>query len=66
MERAKELFKNAGGVVLLLMLSIWLAGSSQVGHLLNHDEFARALDHFMAGVTRVIGSGFHWLAEKGQ
>jgi hypothetical protein len=66
MEHAKELFKNAGGVVLLLMLSIWLAGSSQAGHLLNHGEYTRALDHFMAGVLRVVGSGFHWLAEKGR
>jgi len=60
------MFKNAGGVVLLLMLYIWLAGSSQAGHLLNHGEYTRALDHFMAGVSRVVGSGFHWLASSGR
>jgi hypothetical protein len=66
MERAKEMFKNAGAVVLLLMLYIWLAGSSQAGHLLNHGEYARALDHVMAGVLRVVGSGFHWLVGRGR
>ena len=66
MERAWALFKNVGGVVLLLMVCIWLAGSSQEGHLLNHGEYTRALDHVMAGIIRVIGSGVHWLVEKGQ
>lgn len=66
MERTWELFKNVGGVVLLLMVCIWLAGSSQAGHLLNHGEYARALDHVMAGVIRVIALGFHWLVEKGR
>jgi hypothetical protein len=66
MERAKELFKNVGAAVLLLMVCIYLVGSSQAGHPLNHGEYARALDHVMAGVLRVIGSGFHWLMEKGR
>jgi len=66
MERVWEFFKNVGGVVLLFMICIWLAGSSQAGHLLNHGEYARALDHVMAGIHRVIGAGFHWLVEKGQ
>lgn len=66
MERTRELFKNVGGVVLLLMVCIWLAGSSQAGHPLNHGEYTRALDHVMAGILRVIGSGFHWLVGKGR
>ena len=66
MERSWQLLKNIGGAVLLMMLCIWFAGSSQAGHLLNHGEYARALDHVMAGFSRVIGSGFHWLVEKGR
>jgi hypothetical protein len=66
MERTWGLFKNVGSVVLLLMICIWLAGSSQAGHALNHGEYARALDHVIGGVLRVIGSGLHWLLKIGR
>jgi hypothetical protein len=61
-----ELLRNIGGVVLLVMLGIWLMGSSQAGHLLGHGEFARALDHFISGGVRVVEQGIDWLRQTGR
>jgi hypothetical protein len=66
MTRAWNVLRNVGGVVVLLMLGIWLAGSSQSGHMLHHGEFVKALDHFMIGVIRIFDKGSHWLTEKGR
>ncbi len=66
MGRIWEPLKTIGGVVLLVMLGIWLIGSSQAGHLLGHGEFARALDHFISGGVRVVEQVIHWLRQTGR
>lgn len=67
MERAWEVIKLIGGVVLLLELVIWLMGSAHAGHLLrNSHEFGGAFDQVAGSVVREISQGVRWVTAKGQ
>ena len=57
-----HVLKNAGGVFLLLMVCVYVAGSSHSGHLLGSaSEFARALDQVAGNIADGIGRCFSWL-----
>lgn len=54
--------KNAGGVFLLVMVCVYVAGSSHSGHLLTStSEFSRALDQVAGNIVNAVMRCFEWL-----
>ena len=67
MERAWEVVKKIGGVLLLLEFVVWLIGSAHAGHPLKSSrEFGQALDQVTGAVTREVAGGVRWIAPRRQ
>jgi hypothetical protein len=66
MERACEVWKTIGGVVLLMMTGIYLANSAHAGHALNRHETWAAFDHVTGVVIGEVRQGVDWLSAKGR
>ena len=66
MERAWQIWKTIGGVVLLFMALVYLAGSVERHRpLRNGAEFLAAFDHVHARVVHEVRRGLHWLSTEG-
>lgn len=67
MERAWEITKSVGGILLVLELAIWLMGSAHTGRpITNSREFGSAFDQVTGSVAREIGGGLRWIAARGR
>lgn len=67
MERAWEVWKTIGGVVLLAVAGVWLAGSArQHRPLKSGAEFLAAVDYVKAESVHEVRRGLHWLSAEGQ
>ena len=66
MERAWSVIRTAGGVLLLIELLIFLAGSAHAGHLLNSREFGLAFDHVTGSVVHEARGAVHWVTARGR
>ena len=57
-----HVWKLVGGVILLLMVCMYLAGSSHSGHFLaSATEFSRALDQVAGNIANEAGRCLRWL-----
>jgi hypothetical protein len=66
MDRAWDVLKTIGGVVLLIMFGIYIATSAHVGHALNRHEAWAAFDHATGAVIGEIEQAVNWLSAKGR
>jgi hypothetical protein len=66
MERAWQVWKTIGGVVLLIMSGIYLATSAHVGHALNRHEAWATFDHATGAVIGEVEQAVDWLSAKGR
>jgi hypothetical protein len=66
MHRAWEVWKTAGGVALLVVACVYLAGSAQRHRpLKNGREFAAAVDRITGVVVRKVRRGVDWVSAQG-
>jgi hypothetical protein len=67
MERAWEVIRSVGGVLLLIELMIWLMGSAHAGHpLRNSREFGEAFDQVTGAIVNEVVQGVRWVGARGQ
>jgi hypothetical protein len=67
LERAWEITKNIGGVLLLAEIIIFVMGSAHAGHLLrNSREFGQAFDEVTGSIVRELTHGAQWVAGRRQ
>jgi len=67
MQRAWDVWKTVGGVVLLVAACVYLAGSlNRHRPLENAREFEAAFDHVTGVVVRDVRRGVDWLSAQGK
>ena len=67
MQRAWDVWKTVGGVVLLVVACVYLAGSlNRHRPLKNAREFEAAFDHVTSVVVRDVRRGIDWLSAQGK
>jgi hypothetical protein len=67
MERAWEVWKTTGGVVLLVLAFVWLAGSAhQQRPVETGAEFLAAVEYVKVQSVHEVRRGLHWLSAEGR
>jgi hypothetical protein len=67
LERAWEISKKTGGVLLVAEIIIFVIGSAHSGHVLrNSREFGQAFDEVAGSVVSECRNAAHWITARGQ